>query len=235
MFYTNSQTFTEIFSNVCPCNYLHLKLKIYTYLELFFLTLLVSQSLHFLHFINGVLWGEVPDDEVHQILVSSQWDSRAILSCLLLSSVIRFFLPGVCISLSHIREDKENFVQIRSVDSTICQEINLDFLEKFSKVLSFTRERGWHFQLLLCDKRSIASSSFCVWFNHVWVFRFVVYQSMWRFRFICFGNQGFRVSKRIHLVSFSRGRSSYFTTHNNCSRVQGFWDTPARVEWISGS
>ena len=44
MFYTNSQPFPEIFSNVCPCNYLHLRLKFYTYLGLFFLTLLVSQS-----------------------------------------------------------------------------------------------------------------------------------------------------------------------------------------------
>ena len=86
---------------------------------------------------------------------------------------------------------------------TIHQEINLDFLEKIFKVLSFSRERGWRFQLLLCDKRSIASSSFCVWFNHVWVFRFVVYRSMWRFRFVCFGNRGFQVSKRIRLVSFS--------------------------------
>ena len=47
MFYTNSQPFLEIFSNVCKCNYLHLRLKIYTYLALFFLTLLVSQSTKF--------------------------------------------------------------------------------------------------------------------------------------------------------------------------------------------
>ena len=108
---------------------------------------------------------------------------------------------------------------IGSVDSTICQEINLDFLEKFSKVLSFSRERGWHFQLLLGDKRSIAGSSFCVWFNHVWVFGFVVYQSMWRFRFICFRNRRFRVSKRIHLVSFS-GVDLVISLHTTI--IQGF-------------
>ena len=102
----------------------------------------------------------------------------------------------------HFADDKENFVQIGSVDSTIRQEINLDFLEKFSKVLSFSRGRGWHFQLLLCDKRSIAGSSFCVWFNHVWVFRFVVYRSMWRFRFVCFGNRGFQSLKEYVLFLF---------------------------------
>ena len=37
---------------------------------------------------------------------------------------------------------------------------DLDFLEKFSKVLSFSRERGWHSQLLLGDNKSIAGSSF---------------------------------------------------------------------------
>ena len=108
---------------------------------------------------------------------------------------------------------------IGSVDSTIRQEINLDFLEKFSKVPSFSRERGWHFQLLLGDKRSIAGSSFCVWFNHVWVFGVVVYRSLWRFRFVCFGNWGFQVSKRIHLVSFS-GVNPVISPHTTI--IQGF-------------
>ena len=124
---------------------------------------------------------------------------------------------------------------IGSVDSTIRQEINLDFLEKFSKVPSFSRERGWHFQLLLGDKRSIAGSSFCVWFNHVWVFGFIVYRSMWRFRFVCFRNQRFGSLKEYILFFFFWGRSNYFTAHDNHSRVQGFWDTPARAEWISSS
>ena len=44
MFYTKSQPFLEIFSNVCTCNYLHLRLKIYTYLALFFLSIRLQVS-----------------------------------------------------------------------------------------------------------------------------------------------------------------------------------------------
>ena len=65
----------------------------------------------------------------------------------------------------------------------------------FKKIAKFTGEVPLHEYLVkpclkptnpqadLCPslKRSIAVSSFCAWFNHVWVFRFVVYRSMWRF------------------------------------------------------
>ena len=57
--------------------------------------------------------------------------------------------------LGHIREDKKNFVQIGSVDSTICQEINLDFLEKFRRSSLFPEKVVGIFNFFLVTKEAL--------------------------------------------------------------------------------
>ena len=122
----------------------------------------------FLHFVDGIfqgiVWGEVLDNEINYFFVSSQREGSAVLGCCLLSWVEKFLLPGGCISISHVGEDKKNFVQISGVCIAIRQEIYLDFLKKLSKIFSFTRERSWSFQLLLDVSRGGRCSQTCTRF-----------------------------------------------------------------------